>query len=256
MILKKTVEEDNLQVKTAEFETSIERHVCEHAKLAEELYNTKIELTKQYESLRSKNKEIDKLRKAKAEHAKKVSEDSINIVCISCKAVNNEAEKEIGALNLGKQIVKTVTAQNEPKCEPCEENLYSDLKFKEKAKDDSNNNQYKCDYGVSNPEHSEIVTGRGQINPSHGSTLCFHIPQCHLRDPRPPPPFLPLNWVEHSEYYEPRPPPNIRLLPNEVENVQIFHSLSTDHQCEDCDSGSIFEHHHETVYYPDPGPCD
>ena len=130
------------------------------------------------------------------------------------KAVNNKLEKEIGTLKLGKQQVKTVTTQTEPNCEAFEENLYSDLKCKEKAKDDSNNNQYECDNGDSNLKFNEIVTESRHVDPSLGSTIkCFHIPQCYLRDPQPPPPFLPLNWVEHSGYYEPRPPPNIRLLP-------------------------------------------
>ena len=190
----------------------------------------------------------DELKVVKRENSKQTRElKELKKVLEDCKAVRNELEKEICALNLGKLQVKTVTTQTEPK--PFEKHLYSDLK--RRVKDDSNNNPYESDSNLEIVRDKEHTT-----EPSPGSTLeCCHIPQCYLRDPQPPPPFLPLNWVEHSEYYEPRPPPNIRLLPNEVENVEIFHSLSTKHQCEECDSGSMFENHHELVYYPDPGPC-
>ena len=50
--------------KTVELETRDKEYVCELDEVAEELYKTKVELTKQYENLRTKNKEIDKLKKA------------------------------------------------------------------------------------------------------------------------------------------------------------------------------------------------
>ena len=84
-------------------------------------------------------------------------------------------------------------------------------------------------------------------------TMCNHYPLCLMRHPIPPPPFAP---ITSFEFYTPvLPPPNIRLLPNEVQSYQIFCSLRNDHKCEECAAGALYHNYHEMVHYPDPGPC-
>ena len=84
--------------------------------------------------------------------------------------------------------------------------------------------------------------------------LCKHSPQCLSREPKIPPASFPLSWADHHNFFEPRTPPNVRLLPESVSSVHAFHSLKNDHHCEDCEPGALFHTYYEMVHYPDPGP--
>ena len=90
--------------------------------------------------------------------------------------------------------------------------------------------------------------------PQPSSQSCLHQPQCLKRDPRLPPASFPLNWSQHHNHFDPKAPPQIRLLPMDVSSIHAFNSLHNDHLCEDCEPGAIFHNHHEIVHYPDPGP--
>ena len=105
---------------------------------------------------------------------------------------------------------------------------------------------------MSLPSLNTIVPNSNSLD-SLASIMCSHVPQCILRDPNPPPPFAPLT---SNEFYNPPiPPPNICLLPDEVQSYQIFLSLKNDHSCEECTAGALYNNYHEMVHYPDPGPC-
>ena len=72
---------------------------------------------------------------------------------------------------------------------------------------------------------SDLAIDSSQHSCYPSSTLCSHTPQCCIREPQSPPASFPLNRVDHHDFFEPRVPPNIRLLPSHVGSVQIFYSL-------------------------------
>ena len=192
---------------------------------------------------------IEELKVSNKEKANRVKEfRELQKEANSYKNLNLKLERKICTLKGNKKLVTSVSIQTEHECEALEKQFSSEV-----MEADSNNNLEECDSTPVNDvgKHFKICRQIG----SSDVLKCSHAPQCISRNPQPPPPFLPLNWVDHFEYYEPSAPPNIKLLPEEVESVGIFYSLSSKHQCEECAPGSLFSNHHETVYYPDPGPC-
>ena len=88
-----------------------------------------------------------------------------------------------------------------------------------------------------------------QPTPTALSQLHHSLRLCFLRQPSYPSP-SPGQTILHIP-----PPSNIRLLPRTVHSYQVFRSLQTTHECEECDKGALFNNYYEMVHYPDPGPC-
>ena len=116
---------DNLKEKTFELETENKRYVCELDKLADELHETKIELTKQYENLRTKNKEIDKLRKdnknLKAEQKKVIEKKVSEEICKKFDHKSQQAQINITPVNNSEN--------SELPCKVCDEEFESEKAF-------------------------------------------------------------------------------------------------------------------------------
>ena len=103
-------------------------------------------------------------------------------------------------------------------------------------------------------EVSDLIKINEAVPLPHPQDLCEHTPQCLKREPRLPPSSFPLNWSDHYNFFEPKAPSNIRILPSHVSSIQTFNNLHNNHLCEECELGSLFHHHHEIVQYPEPGP--
>ena len=84
-------------------------------------------------------------------------------------------------------------------------------------------------------------------------TQCSHSPQCVSRHPDIPPPFAPLTFSEY--YYPPKPPANIRLLPDQRLTYPEYCKLQVSHTCVECEVGTMYHNYTEKVEYSDPGPC-
>ena len=93
-------------------------------------------------------------------------------------------------------------------------------------------------------EESSVISKRGHPP----QQMCSHTPQCFTREPHLPPASFPLNWNDHHDFFEPKAPPSIRILPSNVNSVQAFNSLHNNHLCDDCDHGSLFFNHYEMVH--------
>lgn len=103
-------------------------------------------------------------------------------------------------------------------------------------------------------EVSDLVKINEAVPHPHPQDLCEHTPQCLKREPRLPPSTFPLNWSDHYNFFEPKAPSNIRILPSHVSSIQTFNNMHNNHLCEECELGSLFHLHHEIVQYPEPGP--
>ena len=105
------------------------------------------------------------------------------------------------------------------------------------------------------PTSSSNLSYSSEATTSKGSSIlgCPHPSQCVLRHPDPPPPFAPLTFDQF--YNPPKPPPHIRLLPDQRLTYSQYCELSVSHKCEECDEGGLYHNYTERVEYDDPGPC-
>ena len=92
------------------------------------------------------------------------------------------------------------------------------------------------------PMPQALIPGSDNVN-------CHHVPQCTLKQPK-------ASQVDQPKSPSSYPPSHIRLLPLEVSSLQDFRELAkTNHECEECEEGALFNNFQEIVYYPDPGLC-
>ena len=101
---------------------------------------------------------------------------------------------------------------------------------------------------VSKPSVETKATNTDEVNiisKASIENMCNHS-VCFIRQPKSPPTYFPPKNFYLS------PPKNIRLLPYQVSSYQDFESLNVRHECNECDTNSLFFNYHEIVQYQEP----